>query len=143
MKWLGMMFLVVLVAMAPAYGWAQQIKEKSAAPQFQSPKEPAKTAKSFTPEERRAYEKKTAKELEAIQQEIAAIRVKAIGGAPQQKRILMRTATRLQMEKAAAENQLTALKKASEAAWPPQKADLDKTMGMLRKDLEITAQRFP
>jgi hypothetical protein len=143
MKWLGIMFLVVLVAMAPAYGGAQPTKEKSAAPQVQRPAEPAEMAKSVTPEERKAYEQKTAQELEAIQQKIAAIRVQATGGAPQQKRILMRTATRIQMEKAAAENQLTALKKASGAAWPTQKADLDKTLRMLRQELEAAGQRFP
>jgi hypothetical protein len=136
MKWLGMMLLAVLVAMAPAHGGAQQIKEKSAAPQFQSPEEPAKTAKSFTPAQRRSYENKTAKELEAIQQKIAAIRVKATGGAPQQKRILMQTANRLQMQKIAAGNQLTALKKASGEAWGRQKADLDKAMAELRKAMK-------
>jgi hypothetical protein len=140
MKWFGMMFLAVLVTMAPAYGGAQQIKEKAATPQVQCPAEPATKASSGTPEERRAYEQKTAQELEAIQQKIAAIRVQAAGGAPQQKRMLMRTATRLQMEKAAAENQLAALKKASKEAWPTKKADLEKTLGMLRQDLQNTGQ---
>jgi hypothetical protein len=140
MKWFGMMFLAVLVAMAPAHGGAQQIEKKSATPQLQSPEEAAKTAKSVTPEERRAYEQKTAQELEAIQQKIAAIRVQAASGAPQQKRILMRTATRLQMEKAAAEYQLAALKKASAGAWPTQKADLEKTLVRLRQDLENAGQ---
>ena len=43
------------------------------------------------------------------------------------------------MQKIAAENELAALKKASETAWGAQKAKLDKSMEELRKAFEPTA----
>ena len=142
MKWLGIMFMAALLASAPGYGSAQQPKDTSPATQPQGPEvkgEPAGTAKSFTPAERRAYEKKTAEELDAIQQKIADLRVKATTGAPQKKRMLILAANNLQMQKIAAGNQLTALEKASETAWGQQKAELDKAMEELRKAWEPTA----
>ena len=139
MKWLGIMFMAVLLASAPGYGSAQQPKDTPPATQPQSPEvkgAPAETAKSFTPEERQAYEKKTAEELDAIQQKIVDLRVRATSGAAQQKRQLILAANNLQMQKVAAENRLTALKKAPETAWGQQKADLDKAMVDLRKACE-------
>ncbi|MEW6660491.1 MAG: hypothetical protein AB1424_17735 [Thermodesulfobacteriota bacterium] len=139
MQWLGIMFMAVLLAIAPGYGSAQQQKDKPPATRSQSPEvkgEPAGTAKSFTPAERQSYEKNTAQELEAIQQKIADLRVKATTGSPQMKRLLIQSANRLQMQKTAAGNQLTALQKASEKAWGQQKADLDKAMADLRKAWE-------
>lgn len=136
MKWLGIMFMAALLAIAPGYGNAQQAKEKSPAtqPQSQAVKgESAGTAKSFTPAEKKAYEKDTAKELGVIQQRIADLRVKATTGSPQMKRILIQTASQLQLQKLGADTQLNALKKASEAAWGQQKASLDKTMKDLRR----------
>ena len=142
MKWLGIMFMAALLAIAPGYGSAQQAKDKSPGTQSQSPEvkgEAAGTLKSFTPAERRSYEEKTAKELEAIQQKIADLRVKATTGSPQIKRILIQTANRMQLQKIGAGNQLAALEKASGTAWGQQKADLDKSMGELRKALEANA----
>lgn len=142
MKWLGIMFMAALLASAPGYGSAQQPKDTSPATQPQGPEvkgEAAGTAKSFTPAERKAYEKKRAEELDAIQQKIADLRVKATTGAPQKKRMLILAANNLQMQKIAAGNQLTALGKASETAWGPQKANLDKAMEELRKAFEPTA----
>ena len=116
---------------------SQKIRSPATQPQGPEVKgEPAGTAKSFTPAERKAYEKKTAEELDAIQQKIADLRVKATTGAPQQKRGLMLAANNLQMQKVAAGNRLTALKKAPETAWGQQKADLDKAMEDLRKSCE-------
>lgn len=138
MKWLGIMFMAALLAIAPGYGSAQQSKDKPPASQSQSPEvgEAAGMVKNFTPAERQSYEKNTAQELEAIQQKIADLRVKATTGSPQMKRLLIQTANRLQMQKTAAGNQLTALQKATEKAWGQQKADLDKAMADLRKALE-------
>ena len=62
--------------------------------------------------------------------------MKATTEPPQQKRMLIQAANNLQMRKIAAENQLAALKKASETAWGRQKADLDKAMEELRKACE-------
>ena len=139
MKWFGILFMAVLLAIAPGYGNAQQPKDTSPAAQPQAPEvkgKPAGTAKSFTPEERKAYEKKTAKELEAIQQKIADLRVKATTGAAQQKRTLILTANNLQFQKVAAETKLAALGKASGTDWDQQKADLDRAMANLRKACE-------
>ena len=142
MKWFGIMFMAALLVIAPGYGSAQQSKDTSPATQPQGPAvkaEPAGTVKSFTPAERKAYEKKTGEELNAIQQKIADLRVKAITGPPQNKRMLTLSANSLQMQQSAAENRLTALGKASETAWGRQKADLDKAMEDLRKAFESTA----
>jgi hypothetical protein len=139
MKWLGITFMAALLATAPAYGGAQQPKDQPSAPQSQGPAvkaEAAGTAKSFTPAARQAYEKKTAKELAAIQQKIADLRVQATTGSPQMKRIIIRAANHLQMQKTAAGNRLTALGKAAGTAWSQQKADLDKAMAQLRKACE-------
>jgi len=139
MQWVGIMFMAALLASAPGYGSAQQPKDTSPATQPQGPAvkgEAAGTAKSFTTAERKAYEKKTAEELDAIQQKIADLRVKATTGAPQNKRMLMLAANNLQLQKVAAGNRLTALEKATETAWGQQKADLDKAMVDLRKACE-------
>ena len=138
MKWLGIMFMAALLASAPGYGSAQPAKDTSPATQPQGPEvkgEPAGTA-SFTPAERQAYEKKTAEELDTIQQKIADLRIKAGTGAPQKKRVVNLSANNLQMQKIAVANRLTALEKAPETAWGQQKADLDKAMVDLRKSCE-------
>jgi len=137
MKWLGIMFMAALLAIAPGYGNAQQQKDTPPAAQTPEVKgEPAATAKSFTPAERKAYEKKTAEELAAIQEKIAELRVNATSGPPQQKRTLILAANNLQFQKIAAGNRLTALEKAPETAWGQQKAELDKAMEQLRKSCE-------
>jgi hypothetical protein len=141
MQWLGIMFMAALLAIIPGFGVAQQSKDKSPTSQSQGQGPEVKgetpgTAKSFTPEEKRSYEKETAKKLEAIQQKITDLRVKATTGSPQMKHTLMQTASRLQMQKSAAGNRLTALRKASDKDWGQQKADLDKAMADLRKALE-------
>ena len=131
--------MAALLASAPGYGSAQPAKDTPPATQPQGPAvkgEAAGTAKSFTPAERKAYEKQTAEELDAIQQKIADLRVKATTGPAQQKRLLFQTANSLQMQKVAAESRLTTLAKASETAWGQQKDDLDKAMQDLRKSCE-------
>ena len=138
MKWLGIMFMAALLAIAPGYGSAQPPKDTPPAAQPQSPEVKAEapgTAKTFTPEARKSYEKKTAEELDAIQQKIADLRVRANSGPAQQKRGLMLTANSLQLQKVAAANRLTALAKAPETAWGQQKAELDKAMADLRQEV--------
>ena len=132
------MFMAALLAMAPGYGSAQQPKDTPPAAQPQSPEVKAEapgTAKTFTPEARKSYEKKSAEELDAIQQKIADLRVRANSGPAQQKRGLMLTANSLQLQKVAAANRLTALAKAPETAWGQQKAELDKAMADLRQEV--------
>jgi hypothetical protein len=142
MRWLGIMFMAALLAIAPGYASAQQPKDTSPATQPQGPAvkaEPAGTVKSFAPGERQTYEKNTAEELDAFQQKIGDLRMKAAKGSPQQKRVLMRAATSIQMQKIEADNELVALKKASAAAWSEQRAKLEKSMEGLRKAFESTA----
>ncbi len=142
MKWLGILFTAALLASAPGYGSAQQPKDTSPATQPQGPAvkgEAAGTAKSFTPAERQVYEKKTAEELDAIQQKIAELRMKARTGAPHQKRLLAQSANNLQFQQIGARSELTALEKASVSAWGPQKAKLDKAMQGLRQAFEPTS----
>ena len=141
MQWLAILLMAALLAMVPGYGSAQQSKEKPAAPsQSQEVKAaPGGAVTGFTPAQRRAYEKETATELAAIQQKIADLRVQANSGAPQMKRLLIQKANRLQAQKIAAGNQLTALEKASGTAWGQQKAELDKAMADLRKAFEANA----
>jgi len=137
-KCLGIMFMAALLALAPAYGSAQQLKDTPPAAQPQGPGvkgEAAGAAKTFTPEERKAYEKKTAEELDAIQQKISNLRVRAASGPAQKKRSLMVTANSLQFQKLAASNRLSDLAKAPETAWGQQKAELDKAMADLRQEI--------
>lgn len=139
MKWLGVMFMAALLTLAPGYGSAQPPKDTPPAAQSQGSgvkAEPAGAATSLTPEERKAYVKKTAEELQAIQQQIAELRVRATTGPAQQKRGLMLSANNLQLQKVAAGNRLTTLEKAPETAWDQQKAELDKAMEELRKSCE-------
>jgi hypothetical protein len=141
MKWLGILFMAALLASAPGYGSAQQPKDTSPATQPQGPAvkaEPAGMAKSSTPEDRKAYEKKTAEELDAIQEKITAVRMQATAGPPQQKRLRIQAAKNLQLQHVAAMNDLTTLKKASDSDWGAQKVQLDKAMEELRSAFEPT-----
>lgn len=102
MQRLGIMLMAALLAIAPGYASAQQAKDTSPATQPQVPKvkgEAAGTAKRFTPADRKAYEKKAAAELDAIQQKIAELRGQATTGAPQKKRMIIRAANNLQIQR--------------------------------------------
>jgi hypothetical protein len=143
MKWLWIICVAALLAGAPDYASAQPAQEKNTLPatlpQGPEVKEaPAGTAKSFTPAERKAYEKKTAEELDTFQQKITEIKMKAITGKAQNKRLVIQAATNLQMQQSAAVRELTALKKAPKSAWGPQRAKLDKDMEGLRKAFQPT-----
>ena len=143
MKWLGIPIMIVLLVIAPGYASAQQPGKKDTPPatQPQSPAvkaEPAEAAKSYTPAERKAYEKKTGEELDAMQQRIYDLRLKTRTGAPQQKRMILRAANKLQSQTLAARNQLKELEKAPEKTWSGAKPNMDKAMTELRKTLETT-----
>lgn len=143
MKWLGIPIMIALLVIAPGYASAQQPgkKDKPPATQLQGQAvkaEPAGAAKSYTPAERKAYEKKTAEELDAMQQRIYDLRLKTRTGAPQEKRMNLRAANKLLGQTLAARNQLKELEKAPEKTWSGAKANLDKTMMDLRKAWEAT-----
>jgi hypothetical protein len=143
MKWLGILIMAVALAIAPGFASAQQQGEKATPPatQPQSPAvkaEPAEPAKSYTPEERKAYEKKTGEELDKIQKDIYDLRIKTRTGPPQKKRMILRAANNLQIQTLAARNQLKELEKAPEKTWGGVRASLDKTLVDLRKTWEAT-----
>jgi len=120
MKWLGIMFMAALLASAPSYGSAQQPKDTSPAIQPQGPEvkgEPAGTAKSFTPAARQAYEKKTAADLDAMEQRIGDLAAKVRTGVPQKRRQVIKVLRGLQVQSQGARNQLAALEKAPENTW--------------------------
>jgi hypothetical protein len=76
MRWLGIMLMAALLASAPNYGSAQPAKDTSPATQPQNPEvkgEAAGTVKNVTPEERQAYEKKTAADLELMENRIGEL----------------------------------------------------------------------
>ena len=141
MKWLGIILMAALLASAQGYARAQPAgkKDPSPATQPQSPEvkgEPAGTAKSSAPEDRQAYEKKTAAELEAIEQRIDELVLKAGKVMPQKKRTFIKNTRALAQQTMAARNQLTALEKAPETAWSQDKAKMDRAMQELRKARE-------
>lgn len=142
MKWLGIMFMAALLAIAPGYGSAQPAKDTSPATQPQGPEvkgEPAGTAKSFTPAERQAYEKKTAADLDAMEQRIGDLVAKVRQVVPQKRRQVIKIMRGLQVQSLDARNQLAALEKAPENTWSGLKPSMDRTMAELKKTWEASA----
>ena len=136
MKWLGIMFMAALLASAPSYGSAQPAKDTSPATQPQGPEvkgEAAGTAKSFTPAERQAYEKKTAADLKEMQEKVDALKVKARQVVQQKKRMALKAMVSLQREANVAKNTLAALEKAPDQDWSRFKAQMNKAMEDLTK----------
>jgi hypothetical protein len=145
MKWLGIMFMAALLAIAPGYGSAQQPKDTSPATQPQGPEvkgEPAGTAKSFTPAERQAYEKKTAANLEEIEKNIDASVLKVNKVVPQKKRMVTKIVKGLAVQAMNARNQLEALQKAPENSWGGLKINMDRNMESLNETWETAKPLF-
>jgi len=138
MNRLGIMLMAALLAIAPGYASAQPQGKKETAPatQPQTPEvkaEPAGAAKTFTPEERQAYEKKTAAELEAMEKNIGDLGQKVNKIVPQKKRMVIKIIKSLQLQTMDARKQLAALEKAPENAWGGLKPGMDRAMAELRK----------
>jgi len=143
MRWLGIMLMAALLASAPGYGSAQPAGKKDPSPATQPPgsavkAEPAGAAKSSAPEDRKAYEKKTAAELEAIEQRIVDLADQARKVVPQKKRQVIKIMRGLQLQSLDARNQLAALEKAPENTWSGLKPGMDRTMAELRKTWEAS-----
>jgi hypothetical protein len=128
MKWFGIMLIAALLAIAPGYGWAAPPPPQGVGVKA----EPAAVVKSYTPQEREAYEKKIAAELEELQKKIYELKLKATTAVPQKKRMILMAAKNLQIRAIVGRDQLDALKKASPADWSGAKANLEKSM----KDLK-------
>jgi hypothetical protein len=141
MKWLAIMLMVALMAVAPGYGSAEQPGKKDTSPATQpndlEVKGPqAQPAKKYTSKERQVYEKKTAADLEAIQQRIEGLQDKAAKAEPSMKRAIVRNMVNLQRMQIGARNQFGTLKKAPEKTWAGLKVDMDKTMDGLTKAID-------
>ncbi len=132
MKLLAIILTAAVLAVAPGYGQAQQAKKESPPPQ----------AKSYTAGERQAYEKKTAKDLDELQQQIHDLSVKVQTVEPQIKRTMLRSLVVLEKQYIAAKNKLAALEKASEKDWGGLKADMDKAMQELTKAYQEVESRL-
>jgi hypothetical protein len=147
MKCLGILLTAALLAMAPGYGSAQSAGEKSASPATK-PKAaegkgtPARAAKSYTPEERQAYQQKVAADLDKLRQRIEALPGNYETVSPQLKRTLLRSFHGLQKQLHDTQNQLAALEKATAKDWSGLKGEMDKAMTKLTDDCKEAESRL-
>ena len=141
MNRLGIILMAALLAIAPGYASAQPQGKKETAPatQPQTPEvkgEPAGAAKTYNPEERRAYEKKTAAELEVMEKNVSDVALQVNKIMPQKKRMFIKIIKRLQLQIVDARKQLAALEKAPENDWGGLKPGMDRAMQELSKAWE-------
>ena len=134
LKFAGMALLLLF----PCYGQAQPLNQNSKAPaaQSQSPKsreaQLSQSLKPFTPEEKTAYEKKIAKELNNLEQQINDLAIAGRAAAPQLKRMRLRVVLAFKQRLFAAQRQLANLGRASGPEWSALKVEMDKTMTGVR-----------
>jgi hypothetical protein len=141
MKSLGILLMAALLAVAPGYANAEPPAAGGATPATpaQAPEvkaEPAGAVPTYTPKERKAYQKKTAAELAALQEKITDMKLKAGTGARQNRRMIFKSANNLQIKAIAAKNQLAAMEKAPDQTWGDLKTEMDKTMDGLTQALQ-------
>jgi TolA-binding protein len=136
MNWLAIMMMAVLLAVVPGYGSAQTVEGKNASPATQ-PKgtevkgTPAQAAKSYTPQEREAYQQKVAGDLAKLQERIDALQGNYEKVKQQMKRTTLKTLQSLKKQHFTAQNQLAALEKAPAKDWGGLKVGMDKAMNEL------------
>lgn len=148
MRWFGIMMLATMLAVVPASASAQQQGKGSPskapqtkAPEAKGPQAPP-AAKSFTPQEREDYEKKTDAALADLQMKISDLRAKANAAAPNVKKMYTRNVMSLQKMAGVARNKFTALQKASKEEWQKLKKEMEEIMKQLSKVYEGAASRF-
>jgi hypothetical protein len=137
-QWFGILFLAALLAFAPGYASAEPPGASAVTPatQPQNPDvkaEPSGVVPVYTPKEKQEYQKRTAAELAAFQEKISDLKMKAGTGAPQKRRMVLRSMTHLQGQALAAKTQLAAMEGAPDQTWGDLKAAMDKTMDELVK----------
>ena len=98
--------------------------------------------KTLSPEERQAYEKKIAADLEAMDTKIADLRMKTAKVAPQQKRLVLFHMQYLYNEAVAARNQLNTLVKSQGEAWNQAQVKLEATMQDLTRNVEAAENKY-
>jgi len=148
MKWLGMMLMAALLIVAPGYGIAAPPGKDSTSPATQSKDlgnrgEQAQAVKSYTAEEKRAYQKKTAADLEKLQERIGDLKAKGQQAPPQTKRMYAKATINLDRMAIAAQNKVTALEKASGQDWSRLKAETDQAMEKLTKAVKEAESGLP
>lgn len=97
----------------------------------------ANSVKSYTPEEKLAYQKKTAQQLQEIQQKIEDLRVKSTKISTQKKHIFLRGLVDLQRRFMLAKQKLAALEAAPAQNWSSLKAEMDKSMAALIQAVNV------
>ena len=117
MKFLGIMLMTTLLVGAPGYGSAEPPGKDSTSPATQpknleTKREQARAVKSYTPEEKQAYQKKMAADLKIMQEKVDALNVKAKQVVQQKKRMALKAMISLQRQANAAKNTLAVLEKA-------------------------------
>jgi hypothetical protein len=138
MKWLGLGILATAVILAglPGYGGAQQAAPKKASTVTQSKGSEAKggpgqAAKSYSPAEKEAYQKKIATDLEEIQKKVEGLKAKGRTIISQKKHMYLKGMVDIQRKEMSARGKFAALKKASGKEWSRMKEDVDKAMEAL------------
>lgn len=138
MKWLGIILMAALLAVAPGYSQAQTPAKSTPAPAAQPEgaevkAAPAAPAQSSTPEVWKEYEKNAAQDLDVLERQIHDLSVKAQTAAPQVKRSMLRAMLSLDRQALAARQKLDKLEKASQKDWGALKAEMDKALDNLKK----------
>jgi hypothetical protein len=147
MKWLGILLTTALLAGVPGYGSAQSAGEQATTPPPQpksSQEAPKQTqpAKSYSQEERQAYEKKVAEDLEAMQKKFEDLRGKQQKVPMQSRRQVLKAMANLQRGLYAAKAQLASMVKAPAQSWGGMKADLDRAMEAWARDYADVASHL-
>ena len=139
MKWLGIMLLAALLAVAPGSGGAAPPEAKGKTPGSQPQgletkgAEAPKSGTRFSLEEKKAYQKKTAAALAELQDKISALYGKMAQVPPPKRPRLRRDLISLRKMAIAARSRLADLETAPAQDWSRLKADLDKAMTELQK----------
>ena len=147
MTWLAIMMMAVLLAVAPGYASAEQSAPKAVSPAAQTQDvgakgEPAQAARNYTPQGRKAYEKKVAADLDDLRQKISDLQGKYETIRPQMKRTGLRTLQGLTKQLLTAQNQLAALEKAPAKDWGGLKVEMDKAVKQLTTACQEAEQRL-
>jgi hypothetical protein len=136
MNWLGILLTAALLAAVPGYGSAQPAKEKVASTAtepkvLEAAGSAAPSAKGYTQQDRQAYQRKVAADLDDLGQKISDLQGKYETIKPQMKRTGLRTLQGLTKQLLTAQNQLAALEKAPAKDWGGLKVGMDKAMNEL------------
>ena len=123
----------------------QETQRAPPAPQPKSSGQVAKqaqSAKSYTQEERQAYEEKTAKDLETMQKQLGELRGQQPKVRPQLKRQVMRSMVNLQRGLSQAQAMFASLSKASGQPWAEIKGQLDSAIATWNRNYADLAARL-